>query len=128
MKNREIKFRVWNEEIKEMQNVISLWHRSDGTIPHVGVALDEDYMDVDTLFKCYKLMQFTGLNDKNGKDIYEADILQDVSNSENPLYIIEWNNEICQYNDIPRDSSNYPCTYKFEVIGNIHENNELLNG
>lgn len=78
------------------------------------------------------LMQYTGLKDKSGKEIYEGDICTD-HNQYNPqdLIIIEWrkagftgryhnNNSYVSY--IP----DLACKKYLEVIGNIHENPELL--
>lgn len=139
MKNREIKFRVFSEYTKSMQNVVSLWHRPDGTIAHVAVALDEDYMDVDTVFRNYQLMEFTGHKDKNGVDIYEADIVvclnpeskntgaNDVITFKNSSFWLRHRNiaidNWINYSDRDGDDWNG----QFEVIGNIHENPELLN-
>ena len=72
------------------------------------------------------LMQYTGLKDKNGKEIFEGDIVR--KNRKNG--IIEWNNDIAGY--VWRDSkvsvtALLKNTYKnCKVIGNIYENPELI--
>jgi hypothetical protein len=72
------------------------------------------------------LMQCTGLKDKNGKLIYEGDIIQENWHK----YILGWGNGAYVIKDIKRGTSymftSGICKHKSEVIGNIYENPELL--
>jgi hypothetical protein len=109
-----IKLRAWDKETKEM---------------------DYNYLSKNWLKVCIEspfveLMQYTGLNDKNGKEIYEDDIV--VVNDDNTEYgKMVWDNEESEYGiDIGSVKLKLGCYYSrdIEVIGNIHENSELSQG
>ena len=115
---REIKFRAW--------------HLDDGML----------YFDFDSFQKDYhdqygNIMQFTGLTDKNGKEIYEGDILKCVDEFnenekvievvfKNGGYCIEWDGMFYDGSDITLISWANETGIEFEIIGNIYENPELL--
>jgi len=114
---REIKFRAWDLYNKEMIEL------NDLETINVRVNLD---------FANYEIMQYAGLKDKNGKEIYEMDILKIDWGEMNDEYIrvncydkpfvMEWR----EYGYPP--FTRYLPTPKYvEIIGNIYENPELLN-
>lgn len=78
------------------------------------------------------VMQFTGLQDKNGKEIYERDILEALHPgylNESGKKIVYWREEDACYYLKPVDASGFlPISFfeEVEVIGNIYENPELL--
>ena len=129
---REIKFRAWDEEDKRM-------YCDDKVIVTFIGFLEEVYVKrnstVDELID-YKLMQYTGLKDKNDKEIYEGDILKGTTkgNSEEVLAItyVKWDRgQFDLFTEMTSDSwedalYNYMQFFDVEVIGNIYENKDLL--
>lgn len=86
-----------------------------------------DYIE-HMAYTCDVLMQFTGLKDRTGREIYEGDILK-TSGVDNVKVV--WNNDdgrwdckYIKYGD--RCELNSSVKYTSEVIGNIYENSELL--
>ena len=92
-----------------------------------------DLVVVDDQFYIYE--QCTGLRDKNGKLIYEGDILA-ISPDSQPwdCYTVFWQDDECQFQAVAYDGSDAYVKVlnellekdDMEIIGNIHENPELL--
>ena len=128
---REIKFRAWDEEDKRM-------YCDDKVIVTFIGFLEEVYVKrnstVDELID-YKLMQYTGIKDSNGNEIYEGDIVKVedyfggdiigniIYDEITAGYVFNKGNEI-NYFQITLDLEDYV----HYVIGNIYENPELLEG
>ena len=106
---RELKFRAW--------------------VDYVGPP-EMHYFDLVTRVMQYvaecDVMQYTGLKDKNEKEIYESDILDCFGY----LFKVEWNDVLSCFDMTPIKHTNCRnvvyCSSNGEVIGNIHQNPELL--
>lgn len=118
------KFRAWFKNKKVMSEVkkINFWSEEIDTVTFEGKFLDDG--DI-------KLMQATGLFDKNGAEIFEGDILADVDESgDEPvyLYVIYKDGKFMAVENEERGYSAdlVDCTTYHSVVGNIYENAELL--
>ncbi len=123
---REIKFRAWDNDIKKMYPVSTL--DSDGKLTFTHHALPEDTQagtDCRHLIN-YELMQFTGLHDSKGKEIWEGDLIKNASRNEVKLHEVRWMDGkfLGVYGRLAYDL--YCEVREIEVIGNIYENPELL--
>ena len=114
---RPIKFRAWI-------------HWPDRKTAQMYYGVERSYPLCNIIDKEYvNLMQFTGLTDKNGKEIYEGDILR--TETDKPM-VVGWSNKFASY---VLNRSGWAFSHWFgeacdpencEVIGNKHENPELL--
>ncbi len=119
---REIKFRAWSKTYQRMLFVDVLNMTDDILTAHD--ADGETYTQPKPQEKGV-LMQYTGLRDKNGKEIYEGDIIRRDVGPYFENFAIEWTEDICgEYGCIGWNLTNH--TAYCEVIGNIYENPELL--
>ena len=126
----------WEKDKEKNEQHLILWNGfSDWNMPKPHYQSEVDGKSVG---------QFTGLYDKNGKGIYEGDIVKSTKNKykrfdENGIYEVYFNDFLCHYaliasryewNHKHGQCDNYSLTGRkakeFEVIGNIYENAELL--
>ena len=132
--SREIKFRVWNKNTNKYE-----------------YAELDYYFVIDQRIKAYEYEQYTGLKDKNGKEIYEGDIVNicgiACTNDSEMACIMDtnsvvlWDKRYARF-DVKDKPESKDWDYRrrryylftdrdrddIEVIGNIHENPELLGG
>jgi uncharacterized phage protein (TIGR01671 family) len=127
MKQRELKFRVWDKELKKFWNRHKTYYSIYAET--TTVTLKEDLQVLLSFSKDFDVIvqQFIGLRDKKGKEIYEGDIVRrlmiDVSTIHVEFMEVKFfNGYFSHYNglNIFNDSEN------IEVVGNIFENPELL--
>lgn len=108
---RIIKFRYWNAEDKIMTD---------------GDALGfEEYLPITQHLSQEGIMQYTGLKDKNGKEIYEGDVVRWFDRTAE-VFFNDHHNGSFQVRFIDDDKMMFMYPKQFEVIGNIYENPELL--
>lgn len=135
---REIKFRAWHKEEKLICQLATITFGSGAFL--VGVKPGENIYDDEVLitpddgrfckFDEFELMQYTGLKDKNGIEIYEGDIVKEIISfpdfHREERYKIEYKGE--SFGCTCKGGGRYSIQFKeLEVIGNIHENPELFN-
>ena len=132
------KFRAWDKKTKEYFHICELWNSGANPECFNFYGWTDNFGGKGRL-KDIAIEQYTGIQDANGKEIYEGDILATSSKiggeliadylkvdwredyagffcGETPLYacLSEWDNDI-----------KYPQTFP-EIVGNVHENPELL--
>ena len=119
---REIKFGAWNKKDREL----CLLHFS-GTQPVWVIGGEPSWGD------CERIRQFTGLTGKYGKDIFEADNLQEAEFSFNGAvmeilgtYIVKYDHNGFWLDDRDANEYDFSDTDEMTVIGNIYENPEPL--
>jgi hypothetical protein len=110
---REIKFRAWDKSKQMWERNFSI--SNNGSFLRLGIGQKSEFWEV---------MQYTGLKDKNGKEIYEGDVVTYHCGSDKqtePMVVA-----IPDVYISSNDSDGYMRTHSYEVIGNIYENPELV--
>ena len=129
------KFRAWHNELARMMSISDMWFNVD-SLGEIGLndTIMNDYITVSP--DEIELMQSTGLKDKNGKEIFEGDIITngidivDVRNHETlGFYTMVNGREVffghgTSIEEFEEDIEGF--TEIAEILGNIYENPELL--
>ncbi len=155
--SREIKFRAWDELEKRMWTLDDAGEDSgDGSIQYFSENGSLEFgrleyydtgLGINSHFEKFPLMQYTGLKDKHGKEIYEGDIVErkgikyqitleigsfllvkiDENTDMYEEFVDCWNDHVYPLSQLywnNSDEENH--IYDLEIIGNIYENPELL--
>lgn len=133
--SREIKFRAWGEENKEMyypDGQYEFWidNNSVGFYPRYDIDSMQHYNTIKSENeKSIKVMQFTGLTENayeqkgQNKGIYDGDLIEFIDGI---ILAVEWNDDTCQwqYSDgSPLNSGERYATHK-KIVGNIYESSK----
>lgn len=142
-KSRIIKFRAWNK-----QKNVMCYEDEDNSAMYLDGWCASDIQVINQTFeskfvkKTYEFMQYTGLHDENGKEIYEGDIIEFSYD----MFVGNFNTFVAKGKVIFEEGAFYVEIFEnerttegeayllysinldtIEVIGNIYENKELLN-
>lgn len=122
--NDRFKFRVWNNKMQKFHIVFSMHGIVNDTLE--GYAKDDNFV----------LEQCTGLKDKNGKLIYEGDLIKcptgiyRIAVDDFGLWTVIYNNNpfegVGEWGDVVKEYAFNQNNVEIEVLGNIHENADLL--
>jgi uncharacterized phage protein (TIGR01671 family) len=119
------KFRAWDEDSQKMNGNVEIYINKDKTI-------EVRSKDNKTI-----VMQFTELKDKNGKEIFEGDIVKYKLEEKTFTDIASFNKFFACFG-LEDDTGDWFCSFDWllenikkndiEVVGNVYENQELLGG
>ncbi|SDJ68598.1 YopX family protein [Alkalibacterium thalassium] len=140
--NRQIKFRAWDSEANIMiysdhrtRKLYDAYYgfemneKGELECRWEGDFLESHVLDGGTLDN---IMQYTGLKDKNGVEIYEGDIVEYELFGREKKMTIEYNQESASFKYCIADEIKFTFdggnNERMAVIGDIHENPELLGG
>ena len=141
----EIKLKAWQKFHKKMIDVTEIRFDGSGKIKSVSTYNENQcprsitYSDINEDFRlerdgesCLKLLQYTGLKDKNGVEIYEGDMVETVWNGEVFAGVVVYDLSEVGFK-VTDGKEEYGSNFQYlagndenEVIGNIYQNKELL--
>lgn len=122
------RYRAWHKTCEEMGRIAFIRYRQSGEIAHLSFR-GNTYSGLVKLDEI-ELMQSTGLKDKNGKEVFEGDIIKCTRGCLHEVYI-EKEYGGTYFGGMPAVylkglREGYAWTEHEEIVGNIYENPELL--
>ena len=125
---REILFRGKTKDGRWVYG--QLWVNRTATRETAYIVLDDGNLEE---VEPSTVGQYTGLTDKNGVKIFEGDVVRYLNSIESGTGVVTFDTCAYQFNWIDIDEANsllmyFQCSEEMEVIGNIHDNPELLDG
>lgn len=132
-----IRFRAWHNTWEEMCEVKRIRFDDEGNI--TTVLVKGEAFGSNAHLEEIELMQSTGLKDKNGKEIFEGDILKVANNDSSWFEVVKYDHDKAMFiskevnlkyevPETPLYDLFSPCLFKVEVIGNIWEDGDLIDG
>lgn len=132
------KFRAWLKEENKMiepSDILSISFKLCEMTPNYLYGFEKEKYD----FYDLELMQSTGLKDKNGKEIFEGDILKVANNDSSWFEVVKYDHDKAMFiskevnlkyevPETPLYDLFSPYLFKVEVIGNIWEDGDLIDG
>lgn len=118
--SREIMFRAWHEGKNMIYRELTdrNWYTEDDKQICGAVPEDKHW---------FKIMQYTGLNDRHGVGIYEGDIVKFKEYATERIKTVEYDKNHCAFYPLAGYGHTEPeFLSDFEVVGNIYENPELM--
>lgn len=135
---REHKFRIWWKGVKEMRHFSKGYIQCGHKDFQTGIIFPIEENGQGVFLGHGEVMQFTGLKDANGKDIYECDILSGhFSNGEELLQEVRYNEQSACFGAVNLPENKYSSRinginqlwideFQKKVIGNVFQNPELI--
>lgn len=117
--SRTLKFRAWHNNKMHYLGSLERATLTQGGDYFLLITKNEHHVDGSEPLADAEVMQFTGAVDINGKEIYEHDIVRWSSDWETYTRVVKWNDDDAMFH--PNDMKD-----EVEVIGNVHENIDLL--
>ena len=123
---KELKIKAWLKKEKKMVSIIGI----DFNYEYIRYTEDDNLFNSDykvAEFKDIELLQFTGLKDNGGQELYEADVIKFNDGIDDIYGLISYDDEdavyCVSYENVTEHLSNM--AGDFEIVGNIFENPDL---